>query len=234
VAVNIILSHHSFFFLLQVCHECQTLYGEARGSSRQEIVERCLKSKHVKIPGGHRCASCLQSILEAIQLQSRRCRHDKLKYLQEDGRECEYVLCEECLNTLSRQPCHHTKTELVSALDPLSWSCVLVETFGPGDPSTYPKILESRTHVAEHKEEDVMGELWKYLISIRPLVSEKWEGAFPEVEDMEMTPNQMGEYENARQCYACCGVFGEEVWRGEESYIRNKCRDHCHKTGAYR
>jgi hypothetical protein len=111
---------------------------------------------------------------------------------------------------------------------------VLVETYGPGDPNSYPKILESRTHVARQKEEDVMGELWKYLLSIRPLVSEKWEGVFPEVEDMEMTPSQLVEYEEATQCYACCGVFGEEVWRGEESYIRTKCRDHCHKTGAYR
>jgi hypothetical protein len=109
-----------------------------------------------------------------------------------------------------------------------------VETYGPGDPNSYPKILESKTHVASNKNEDVMGGLWQYLLSIRPLVSEKWEGAFQEVEDMEMSSNEVEEYENAIQCYACRGTFGEEAWSRDESYIRTKCRDHCHKTGVYR
>ncbi len=79
-----------------------------------------------------------------------------------------------------------------------------------------------------------MGSLWEYLISIRSLVSEKWEGAFPDVDEVPMQHSQEVEYANASQCYACRGAFGEEVWRGHESYIRTKCRDHCHKTGVYR
>ena len=165
----------------------------------------------------------------------------------------EYGLCQSCLDdvcTLSE--CVHSKTEILAAMKPISWSAMLVETTGGGDPETYPRIVREKTYVACDDGEDVMAPFWEWLKSLRGLIYETWRGKFVDVEHCVMSQEEKEEHINATQCYVCLepfkasGSLDEEeevdvidfvIGGGEMQKKGKKCikvLDHSHHNSRYR
>lgn len=213
-----------------------------------------MKERHVRLPGSAKCSSCLQHALEAISrfIQQDLCHHEKLTYVQ-NGSVVEYGLCQSCLDNVCAQfECDHSKTEILAAMKPISWSAMLVETIGGGETEAYPKIVCEKTYVASDDQEDVMPPFWEWLKSLRGLIYETWRGKFVDVEHCVMSEEEKEAHANATRCYVCLesfkapGSLGEEevhdvvdfVIDGEEVQKKvKKCikvLDHSHHSSRYR
>ena len=191
--------------------------------------------------------------MEAVSRFSRQglCHHEKLSYLQ-DGQTKEFELCQNCLTEVCLPfDCNHTKTEILAAMHPISWSAILVETEGEEDPSVYPKIVNEKTHVASTDGEDVMQPLWNWLKSLRSVIYEAWQGSFSDVNCCVMSEEEKKAHAEATKCYVCLESFKEPNGCGEEEEdvidfvingekVQKKARkgikvlDHSHRTAAYR
>ena len=204
--------------MFQLCHCCAELYKTARGEFRESILVTCLKEKHVRLPGAAKCASCLQYALEAISrfIQQDLCHHEKLTYIQ-NGNVVEYGLCQSCLDevcTLSE--CNHSKTEILAAMKPISWSAMLLETTGGEESETYPRIVCEKTYVACDDGEDVMPPFWEWLKSLRGLIYETWRGKFVDVGHCVMSQEEEKAHADATRCYVCLEAFKTSSSLGDE------------------
>lgn len=179
------------------------------------------------------------------------CNHDKLSYIQ-GGQTIEYGLCQSCLNEVCLPfECSHSKTEVLAAMHPISWSAILVETEGEDEPAAYPKIVREKTHVASRDGEDVMSPFWDWLKSLRSTIYKAWRGSFPDVNCCVMSEEEKRAHAEADKCYVCLESFKEANQSGEEQEdvidffiggekARKKTRrcikvlDHSHRTAAYR
>ena len=238
---------------LQLCHECTQLYKQSRGEYRARVLEQCKQEGHIQIPGGERCDTCLQQVLEAVHNMGRdgACTHDKLQYTR-NGVEQEFALCQSCLNDLgSASVCDHSKTQLLDAMKPISWSAALVRTMGPGDEQSYPRIVSEQTHLASTDDEDILPSLWEWLLSLREEILNSWQGCFPNVEQCIMTDAEKLAHAKADKCYVCYRPFKDPKKREESTQMDWRCLmggaevepaerqvlkvlDHDHITGKYR
>ena len=239
--------------MFQLCHCCAELYKTARGEFREKILSTCLKEGHVRLPGSARCASCLQYALEAISRVSQQgmCQHEKLTYIQ-NGRVVNYGLCQSCLEDVcSLSECNHSKTEILAAMKPISWSAMLVETTGGEESVSYPRIVCEKTYVASNDSEDVMPPFWEWLKSLRGLIYETWRGKFVDVGHCVMSEEEKKAHADAKSCYVCLETFKSHtpadeqedflvdfVIGGEEAPKKvKKCikvLDHSHHNARYR
>lgn len=251
--------------LSKVCSPCMSLYKEARGSRRAEILTECKAGKHILMPGGMRCDHCQQHLLESVEevVRQEMCdpSHQKLTFSNRGGQEVTYPLCQGCLDKICldkviNPPCSHSKTSPESALEVISFSIVAVENFGRpedewGNGIKYPRIIKEHTFVAGGDEDEVMGKFWDELRLLRPMISEKWKGSFPNLADCPLSDEEEARFESEKDCYACRMPFdpppdpdnqpGDEMGGDElggddrPAYrVRIKNRDHCHRTGQYR
>ena len=238
---------------LQLCHECTQLYKQSRGEYRARVLEQCKQEAHIQIPGGERCDTCLQQVLEAVHNMGRDgvCTHEKLQYTR-NGVQQEFALCQGCLNDLgSASVCDHSKTQLLDAMKPISWSAALVRTMGPGDEQSYPRIVSEHTHLASTDDEDILPSLWEWLLSLREEILNSWQGCFPNVEDCIMTDAEKLAHATADKCYVCFRPFKDPKKREESTQMDWRCLmggaevepaerqvlkvlDHDHITGKYR
>ena len=245
-------SHSS---LSKVCPPCISLYKEARGSRRAEILGECERAGHILLPGGARCDHCYQYLIESVEEATRQgvCQtsHQKLTFMNEYGQQTFYPLCqscldEVCLNKVLNPPCGHSKTIPEAALQVISYSIVAIENYGPavnekGEVIMYPRILKEVTFVASGDDEDVMLKFWQELRALRPLISDKWRGTFPNLSDCPLSEEEERIFEASRECYACCMPFdpplsddGDDCDDRPLFRRRIKNRDHCHRTGQFR
>jgi hypothetical protein len=245
--------------LSKLCHECISLYKQSRGSQRYKVLKKCQDSNHVLFPGEHRCQACLQTLLETLEevKKTNHCTHvdSHLTFKDNDGGLVDYGMCSNCLHHICTNPkispeCTHSKTEIVSGLDPISFSISLIENYGPGDPLSYPKILREHTEIAETQDQDIMKSLWKFLKDSRPLIASKWKGEHYDVKDCILSEEERTQFDSANACYSCFnlfdhppehGVFNDiDVFSNEalgpEVFKRRivKTLDHCHRTNKYR
>ena len=240
-------------FLFQLCHECTQLYKQSRGGYRARVLEQCKQEAHIQFPGGERCETCLQQLLEAVHNMGRdgACTHEKLQYTRNGVRE-KFALCQDCLNEVgSATVCDHSKTQLLDAMKPISWSAALVRTMGPDAEESYPTIVSEHTHLASSDDEDILPSLWAWLMSLREEILKSWQGDFPNVEDCIMTEAEKLAHATATKCYVClrpfkdpkkreegrrvdwrCLVGGAEVEVAERQVL--KVLDHDHITRKYR
>ena len=229
------------------------LYKAARGDLRKAVMDRCANERHIKLPGGAKCASCLQNALESVADFGQRnaCTHQKLTYLK-NGETIEYPLCKDCLAEVCLDSeCHHSKTEVLAAMQPISWSAMLVQTEGSEEKEVYPKIVREETYVAREDGEDIMAKFWEWLIGLRKLIYETWQGEFPDVASCVLSEDEKKEHAEASRCYVCLGSFQDASTFGEEEpdmvdfliggeKVSKKARkcvkvlDHSHRTAAYR
>ena len=240
--------------LSKVCPPCISLYKEARGSRRVEILERCRLSEHIVMPGGARCDHCYQYLLQSVEEASRQrvClpSHQKLTFKDEFGQQTQHPLCqscldEVCLNEVINPPCCHSKTTPEAALEVISYSIVAIENYGPpvgenGEAIIYPRILKEVTFVAGG-DENVMLKFWEELQTLRPIISDKWKGCFPNLSDCPLSEEDKAMFEAARECYACKMLFDppapdvQEDGDDRPAFRRRlKNRDHCHRSGRFR
>ena len=163
-----------------------------------------------------------------------------------------FALCQDCLNEVgSATVCDHSKTQLLDAMKPISWSAALVRTMGPDAEESYPTIVSEHTHLASSDDEDILPSLWAWLMSLREEILKSWQGDFPNVEDCIMTEAEKLAHATATKCYVClrafkdpkkreeggrvdwrCLVGGAEVEVAERQVV--KVLDHDHITGKYR
>ena len=251
-------SHES---LSQVCFKCITLYKEARGSRKVEILERCKRDNHMIVPGGGRCEGCRQIILETIEeAQIKECcpsSHQKPTYRDEFGDIQSYPLCSSCLLNLTSnselsQPCTHSKTIPEAALQIISYSVILIENFGAledkdGSPIQYPRLLKEICYVGQDGEsgDDILLKFWTELRDLRPLICRKWRGKFKKLSGCKLTEKEKEEFAAAAFCYGCQLPFDnvgkedefdddeESVTWGKSSKRIKNC-DHCHYSNQYR
>ena len=234
---------------------CISLYKEARGSRRVEILKGCSKAGHILLPGGARCDHCYQYLIESVEEASRQrvcdISHQKLTFKDEFGQHTPYPLCQSCLdgvclNKVINPPCNHSKTTPEAALEVISFSIVAIENYGPpaddkGGAIMYPRILKEVTFVAAG-DENVMLQFWQQLQAFRPLISEKWKGTFPNISDCPLSEEEQHIFEATKECYACCMPFDPPPSDGGEDgdddrptfRARIKNRDHCHRSGQFR
>jgi hypothetical protein len=245
--------------LSKLCHDCLSLYKQSRGSQRLKVLKNCQDSNHVLFPGEHRCQGCLQTLLETLEevKKTNNCTHvdNRVTSKDSEGGVVDYGMCSNCLHHICTSPkispeCKHSKTEIVSGLNPISFSISIIENYGPGDPHSYPKILREQTEIAESQDQDIMKNLWKVLKDSRPLIASRWKGEHYDVKDCVLSEEERKQFDSANSCYSCFNLFDptpehgdihdDDVFSneslGSDDFRRRivKTLDHCHRTNKYR
>lgn len=88
-------------------------------SMKKKIAEKCVRENHPK-PPPCLCEGCLKEYHTAVA--SKQCDHVKMEYMRDDAKHV-FSVCDGChTDVQSKIECNHSKSEILTNLEPLSYN----------------------------------------------------------------------------------------------------------------